>query len=305
MVFMKKRTIPFVIAIFLFISLIFYLPSGQSKETITDDAEKVFSSIQEAIDTTFEGDTVYIYGGEYYENIIINKSVNLEGKSIDEYDSVIIGNITITVSNVSISNLFIQDGNGVTINGIDKINNITIENNIIFNNSNYGIITKEATNINIIDNFIENNYGGVFFQNVSHSTITENFFHNNEKYGIYINGSKSINNEIYRNSITDSAINAYDEGINFWNTSNEGNYWSDYEGVDENPQDDIGDTPYNITGGDNQDKYPAMLSFDNLKPLQGFVVDEDLVLQMLIVGIILAIIFCIPIGLWWRKKYFK
>ena len=319
---MKKRTMPFVIAIFLFISLIFYLPSGQCEETITDDTKTTFSSIQEAIDTTFEGDTIYIYGGEYYEDILINKSVNLEGKSLNGYAPVIIGNVTITTNNVTISNLFIQDAIGINIGlgfiinneGIGpsepifvffELNNITIKNNVIKNNSEYGISAKWINNVNIIGNVIENNNDGIFLQNVKNSTIKENTFEKNEQYGIFILSNKSINNQIYHNSFINNTINAYDESLNLWNELKEGNYWSDYEGIDRNLQDGIGDTPYDIPGGDNQDNYPLMSPYTGVRTLQNYYVDRDLVQIMLIAGIIFAIIFCLPIGLWWRKKYFK
>ena len=51
--------------------------------------------------------------------------------------------------------------------------------------------------------------------------------------------------------------NAYDTSTNIWYNSSlqEGNYWSDYTGVDNN-HNGIGDTPYNIPGGSNQDLYP-------------------------------------------------
>ena len=127
----------------------------------------------------------------------------------------------------------------------------------------------------------------------------------NEKYGIYINESESNNNEVYYNSFINNTINAHDEGLNFWNTSKEGNYWNDCIGIDLNPQDGIGDTPYDITGGDNQDKYPLMSPYTGVRTLPNYYVDRDLVQLMLIAGIILAILFCLPIGLWWRKKYFK
>jgi len=310
---MKKRTMPFLIAIFFFISLIFYLPFGQCEETITDDIKTEFTSIQEAIDATFEGDTVYIYGGEYYEDVLINKSINLEGKSLNDYDPVLIGNVTITSNNVTISNLYIQEGSGIRITGYVNAsssisyNNITIKNNVITNNLEFGITVKEAFNINIIGNAIKNNNGGVWLQYVNNSNIKENTFDKNEKYGIYINDSESNNNEIYHNSFVNNTINAYDGGLNFWNASNlkEGNYWDDYRGIDRNLQDGIGDTPYDITGGDNQDKYPLMSPYTGVRTLPNYYVDRDLVQLMLIAGIILAIIFCLPIGLWWRKKYFK
>jgi PKD repeat protein len=67
------------------------------------------------------------------------------------------------------------------------------------------------------------------------------------------------NNTIFHNNFYNITNNAYDEFNNSWNneTIQEGNYWADYTGEDNN-HDGIGDTPYNISGGSNQDLYPFM-----------------------------------------------
>ena len=36
-----------------------------------------FTSIQDAINASSDGDTVFVYNGTYYENILINKTINL------------------------------------------------------------------------------------------------------------------------------------------------------------------------------------------------------------------------------------
>jgi hypothetical protein len=45
----------------------------------------------------------------------------------------------------------------------------------------------------------------------------------------------------------------------FWDNGSEGNYWSDYNGTDNN-QDEIGDTPY-IIDENNTDHYPLMAQY--------------------------------------------
>ena len=56
-----------------------------------------------------------------------------------------------------------------------------------------------------------------------------------------------------------SESNARDVTNNRWYINSIGNYWDDYVGVDKD-DDGIGDAPYNISGGNNQDIYPRMNS---------------------------------------------
>jgi len=81
--------------------------------------------------------------------------------------------------------------------------------------------------------------------------------YNGTGYGIYLENAPS--NLIYHNNLINNELNAYDADSNLWynTTLQEGNYWSDYTGSDNNG-DGIGDTPYNISGGNNQDVYPFM-----------------------------------------------
>jgi hypothetical protein len=39
-----------------------------------------FTSIQDAINVSTSGDTVYVYNGTYYENVLVNVTTNLKGE---------------------------------------------------------------------------------------------------------------------------------------------------------------------------------------------------------------------------------
>jgi parallel beta-helix repeat protein len=156
-------------------------------------------------------------------------------------------------------------------------------NNILTHNS----VDNNATGIDILfssdNNIIEYNtitqnrvYGVLFYQyfvgpEIKPAGLNNTIRNNNvtlNNRGIYIPDSNE-NNRIYHNNFEISTLyQAYDNGSNYWDDGypSGGNHWSDYAGVDdysgENQDipgsDGIGDTPYYITGDNNQDRYPLM-----------------------------------------------
>jgi len=86
----------------------------------------------------------------------------------------------------------------------------------------------------------------------------------------------SNNNLIFRNDFVNNINQAHDDGVNLWDNGypSGGNYWGDYKGTDnyrgENQNkpgsDNIGDTPYLISGGTNRDRYSLMNSITEVPP---------------------------------------
>lgn len=208
-----------------------------------------FNRIQYGINEV-EGSTVYVYSGIYNERIRINKSINLIGEdkntTIIDGDKVSDVTIRIFVDNVNISGFTIQESGDGYSGVCTYANNTTISNNIVKSNGYHGITVRNSSSNNIISN---------------------NIILDNEQNGINLQDSSS-NNIIYHNNLINNTQNGYDENTNTWDNGypSGGNYWSDYTGDDlySGPnqnipgRDGIGDTPYNILGGDNQDMYPCM-----------------------------------------------
>ena len=219
-----------------------------------------YSSIQYAIDNASDNDTIYVYIGDYYENLTVNKSITLTGEDMNA--TILHGNIIILSKRVNI--------NGFTINN-SKDNGYQTEKGI-----------EIKSNFSIISNNIISNYS----------------------FGIYI-GDFS-NNLCYHNNFINNTQNAYGQGNNTWynNNLNQGNYWDDFDGLDKN-NNGIGDTPYEIPGGDNKDNFPLMMPYDGTIRIKEFYVDEGILYTMLIIGLVVAILFCLPIGYVWYRKYYK
>ena len=74
-----------------------------------------------------------------------------------------------------------------------------------------------------------------------------------------------LNNTVYNNNFINTQVSTNLDvyGLNYFDNGREGNYWSDYTGVDADG-DGIGDTPYIIEyhNENRKDNYPLMTPFD-------------------------------------------
>jgi len=145
----------------------------------------------------------------------------------------------------------------------------TVSGNNITDHTYYHGINLEYSSNNIISgNNIKNNKWGISFNyNSLKNTISGNNITNND-HGIWLCNS-SNNNFCHNNFInTVQVVSSIPYLVNGWNDSVEGNYWSNYAGVDIN-QDGIGDFPH-VIYSNNQDNHPLMGMFQSFNvPLVG------------------------------------
>jgi parallel beta-helix repeat protein len=128
--------------------------------------------------------------------------------------------------------------------------------------NNNGIVLRSSCYNSISSNNITDiNVGITLASSSNNNAISGNNIRNNN-YGISLEGASD--NVIYHNNFPSTTNPVWwdrlEEGlVNVWDDGSEGNYWSDYSGVDAN-NDGIGDTPY-IIAANNTDHYPLMTQY--------------------------------------------
>lgn len=328
----KMKTYKLIIILSIFLLLIIaIIPNVLSDENakiiyVDDNGTKDYINIQEALDVANDSYTIYVYNGTYDGYFTINKSIKLIGENKENTtitgskttnkkyliqitaDNVTISNFTITSSTIP-SEILINDninpkilyeyGIGISV----ESNNNQITNNKILRNQGYAIKLNNSQNTIISkNNIMLQQTLGIFLKNSNNNVIINNTIKENER-GIEIQNTSNNNKIILNNFIDNSYYNIYDNGINIWyeNTSQVGNYYDNYSGMDKN-NDARGDTPYNIPGGKNQDLYPLMAPYIGRLILDKYYVDNDLVIYMLWIAMIVTIIFIMPIAYIWYRK---
>jgi len=192
-------------------------------------------------------------------------------------------------NNIS-GNILSDNSEGIYI--VDASKNVVAGN--IMSNNFHGIEVRFGSNNTIMANNVSGNTCGIKLRSAHHNDITANRLWNNgysieiddeygdcqfnvissnivlgNRRGIYGRGY-NVNNTIFNNYVADNLFyNCYDEGTNIWNISKTigtnivggpcigGNYYGDYNGVDEDG-DGIGETTYTIQGGSNMDFLPLV-----------------------------------------------
>ena len=123
---------------------------------------------------------------------------------------------------------------GICLDGSSE--NTVSGNDLWYNEEGIRVVLYSTLNTVFGNNLTYNDYGVVLYNHADNNT----FYHNNFVY--------SIDYQVF--------FLSSDNLYNKWNSTTEGNYWSDYTGVDAN-SDGIGDTPY-VINADNIDYYPLM-----------------------------------------------
>ena len=220
---MLKKSLAVGIIFFLVISSVPYLTLSNKISTSTFGGNTLYvggtgpgnySQIQDAVDNAANGDTVFVYSGTYYENVLVNKKIKLIGK--DRNSTIIDGNghddvIHVSADYVNISGFTIvnsgSNGSPSYDGGVDlRSNNNSIYRNNIVNNHE-GIYLINVSNNRINGNNLNSNElcGITFYEQNSNNIIDDNNICFNRLRGIFV--SHSCNNIISGNNISSNKLN--------------------------------------------------------------------------------------------------
>jgi parallel beta-helix repeat protein len=183
-----------------------YVKEGGNNSNSGESWEDALATISEAIIRAENGDIIYVGNGTYYENVIIEEQLTIEGNGSGV--SIIDGGgddnvVEINTKETNLSRFTIKNSRmdsdyaGVRIAGS---NDVDIFNNTIHNNSK-GIRCTSSNNIDIVYNTIyNNNLDGMHFEGCDVINILHNKIYDCGKMGIFF-PDNCYNISIIKNTI--------------------------------------------------------------------------------------------------------
>ena len=175
-----------------------------------------YSKIQDAINASSDGDTIFVYNGTYDEHITINKAIHLIGQVVSS--TIIDGQNT---------------GCVITVSASATITRFTIQNSGSIYGYEAGVISNSQPDmsyiITVTGNCFKNNYNGVLIQDSQNDVITGNTFMNNDcGVFLFLSSNCRINNNNFINNTNHSFFRFFigfqKHPRNNWT----GNYWDDW-----------------------------------------------------------------------------
>jgi len=249
--------------------------------TITDGAEAVqlYASINNTIsgnsmsennvgvwfrfnsaDNVISGNNITENNNGIYLDSSFSNTISRNNVTANHYNGIGLSessNNTISENVITNNSLLMRGGSGIGLSL--SSNNVLSGNNIIANNW-WGINPGSSNNNTIFGNNIRNNNVGINSASSDFNVISGNNIIDNVYSGIYLESSS--NNTFQHNNLinnTNQAVVDEPDYPNSWDDGFEGNYWSDYTGVDLD-NDGIGDTEH-VINANNTDNYPLMGMF--------------------------------------------
>lgn len=181
-----------------------YLPRAL---LVDDDGPADFHTIQEAISSAINGDTIYVLPGTYYGDIVINKTLNLRGEN--RQNTTIQGNGTVNNTVLILSNdcvisgFYIKNGGKPGAGGIKTLGNYTIiRDNQVSYNKDDGIWVCSFCNT-VTNNIVTYNPATcIVIIGGGNNTITNNVLADVTDSGFGVFCQNSFNNIMSNNTIS-------------------------------------------------------------------------------------------------------
>lgn len=146
--------------------------------------------IQSAVNGAESGDSIYVYGGSYTENVNVDRTITMEGDGADVVSvtaAVMSDHVfEVTAERVNISGFSVMGARSYPRAGIhiDHADHCNISKNNASENA-CGIYLGSSTNNTLANNIANSNGDGIYLQRSSNNTLCDNTVSGGEIYLLF------------------------------------------------------------------------------------------------------------------------